>query len=108
MADVMVGELKNSWLSYGSIDEAMAVKVPIIHHRVDSLYDQHSELYPMLNGHDEVSVFNGLMQVYQDRDKAKKMGLDAHHWFKREAIDKPINAICSRIDSKAHLASKSS
>jgi glycosyltransferase involved in cell wall biosynthesis len=106
MSDVMVGELKNSWLSYGSIFEAMAVKVPIIHHRTDSLYTHQKELYPMFDAFSADSVFESLRALYLDKAMGKRIGEQAYDWFSREVINKPLDSICERIDQKFAAASR--
>jgi glycosyltransferase involved in cell wall biosynthesis len=106
LSDVMVGELKNSWLSYGAIMEAMAVQVPVIHKRIDSLYNiPDAQLYSMYNADDVSTVYQALLSVANHPAQAKIFGQSGFEYFKKNIIEYPISEIVKRIEEKRTIRS---
>jgi glycosyltransferase involved in cell wall biosynthesis len=99
LCDLVAGEFKNSWFTYGVIFESMAVGKPVMHNRIDSLYPN-EDLYPMLNATNEEEIFNQLCFAISHKEKLKKMGIDANHWFKKHIVEKTINEIGELINEK--------
>ena len=60
-ADICVGNLNNSFLSYGSVYEALACKTAFMGYREDELYkNEYKKLYPMINVNKPEDVANKL------------------------------------------------
>lgn len=55
LADVVIGELFRSWLTYGCVIEALVMQKPYIHHCKTELYKDHYEkLYPMYHAAQQI------------------------------------------------------
>lgn len=98
-ADLGCGEFDRSYLTFGTIIEAMAIGTPVIHHRKDELYtEQYPELYPMYNAREPEEIAKALQYAYDNPAERKQMGLEAQAWVKKYFIDKPLTAITEIIE----------
>jgi len=97
--DICVGNLQRSFVSYGSVYEALACKVAFMGNRKDELYqDQFSELYPMIHACSTDEVTQQLMHFYNHKTVLKEMGEQAHVWLQENAIRPSVNAVLEVID----------
>lgn len=103
LADIVAGEFKNSYLTYGTVLEAMTMKTLIIHNRKnEEIYKKnYGELYDMIHAEtiDEIiSALNQYMnnKIYYDTEAT----LQAFNWLKKYVIEKSINYIVESINSK--------
>jgi glycosyltransferase involved in cell wall biosynthesis len=103
MADVVVGEIKNSWFSYGSIFEGMALKKPIMHNRKDELYKNKKEgLYEMINISNANEVEKALSTFYNKPELLRGIGNAGYEWFRVNAIENPLKKILEKIEAKSN------
>jgi hypothetical protein len=106
-ADVGVGELGRSWLSYGAVYEILAMKIPFIGNRNDNDYKkQHPELYEMLNASNKEQMSECLNVVLNFKNEYVKVGIASYQWFLKYAINDSINKIIEQIQSKNYSNSK--
>jgi hypothetical protein len=102
LMDLGMGEICNSWFSYGTVYECIAAKLPVIMNRNDILYkSQYPEMYPVLNAQNPEEVFKQMEWAFLNKGKAKQMGLDANLWFRKYATEKPLRLIIDLINKKA-------
>lgn len=101
LADINVGQLGHSWLSYGSVYEALACGVAFMGFRKDSFYiDNVPSLYPMINVETEEDIFSALEYYRTHKDDLKEMGAQGKTWLIENAIvpivDRVVNDIKNR------------
>ncbi len=104
MSDLVAGEFKNSWFTYGVIFESMAVEKPVMHNRTDSLYPD-EELYPMLNATNEEEIFQQLCFAIKNKERLKQIGMEANAWFKKN-VEKTIKEIGVLINEKSTIENR--
>ena len=76
--DVCSGEFGMSYLTFGTIMEAMLMKKPVIHYRNDELYEHvYDELYPLFNAREPEEIEARINEAYNDKDRTKRMGEQA-------------------------------
>lgn len=93
-ANICVGNLNESYLSYGSVYEALACKVAFMGYRRDEHYkDDYPELYPMINASDIDEVAQQLEYYYHHQDKLVEMGEKSHQWLIDYAINPSVHSI---------------
>ena len=101
LCDIGVGELEHSWLHYGAIYEFMALGIPIIHHRNDSLYvNSYPELYPMYSASAPSEIASILCNWVNNKDQFKETGKKAQDWLKKYVIEIPVNEYIKLIETK--------
>lgn len=102
MIDLCCGEFGDSFLTFGTIVEAMLMGKPIIHYREDNLYlDQYPKLYPLLNCRSPEEISMQLLKYHLLKDVLKEMGLDAKNWCEQFVINEPLSRIFNIIESKS-------
>jgi hypothetical protein len=99
LSDLVAGEFKNSWFTYGVIFESMAAGKAVMHNRIDSLYPN-EDLYPMLNATTEEEIFKQLCFAICHQEELTQIGTEANHWFKKFIVEKTISEIGKLIDEK--------
>jgi glycosyltransferase involved in cell wall biosynthesis len=83
MSDIVAGEIKNSWFSYGSIFEGMALKKPIMHNRNDELYRHKKEgLYEMIKISNASEVEKAISNFYNNPELLNKIGNAGYNGLK--------------------------
>ena len=101
-ADVVVGELENSWLTYGVVLETLCMKKPLIHRRDDALYKkEYDYLYPMQDASSPVEVARALQDVYLNKVKYLDEAELGYKWLHEYCIDKSLGNIIGLIEKKA-------
>lgn len=85
IADLVVGELRNSWFTYGVVYEAMICGKPVLHKREDELYPGFN-LYPMLHANSDVQIRENLEFALQSPLKCAELGSRAKEWYFREVV----------------------
>lgn len=97
--DVCTGEFYLSYLTFGTIIEAMVMKKPVIHFRDDKLYtDIYPELYPMLNAKEPSEISGALSFAADNPAKLKTMGEQSYHWVKKYFIEQPVEFLQHLIE----------
>lgn len=103
LADIGVGEIKQDWISYGVVNEFMAMALPIICNQTKV---ENRNLYPVLQAANEFEVEQHLLLYDQNIQKYKEIGIEANKWFVENSINKPLNAIVEYIKQKENGMNK--
>jgi hypothetical protein len=99
-ADVGVGELGRSYLTYSVVTEFMCAKVPLIHFCDPSNYtDLYDDLYPMISASDCDGVVNGIVKYIENPAWAKARSQKAYQWWIDNVEQKQLQFIISKIKS---------
>lgn len=99
-ANISVGNLKKSYISYGAVYEALACKVAFMGYRKDSLYENDfPELYPMINVKTPEEIANKLEYYYYHRDELTEMGEKGYHWLLNYAIKPSVDTVLDIIQN---------
>ena len=102
IADMGIGEVGNSWLSYGSVYEILCSKKPFLGYRNDEDFTAHyTELYPMVSANTVELILNAFNDLKNNPTKYKEMGQKGFEWFMKYAIERPINEIIKQIEAKS-------
>lgn len=100
-SDLGVGELGLSWYTYGTILEYMALGIPVVHKRDDTLYAAAGkELYPMIHAQSPYEIQAALECAKNEPKKCIQIGTIANEWFKKNLIEKPLNQYIDLIGLK--------
>lgn len=82
-ADMIVGELEFSYLTYGIVYESLLLKKLLMHFRNDEMYEnEYGKLYPMLNAYSADTVFYNLKQHSENLNLMQQMVIEANEWIK--------------------------
>jgi glycosyltransferase involved in cell wall biosynthesis len=99
-ADLGSGEFDKSYLTFGTIIEAMVMGKPVIHYREDSLYsNQYPELYPLYNAREPEEIAQALQDAYDNPEERIAKGKLAQAWVKSYFIEQPLGEIYKLIKS---------
>jgi glycosyltransferase involved in cell wall biosynthesis len=97
--DVCSGEFGRSYLTFGTVIEAMQMKKPVIHYRDDSLYmDRYPTLYPLFNAKQPEEIENAIADAVANPDLVKRKGEEAYEWVKKYFIENPLNYLQNLVD----------
>ena len=92
LADAVIGELARSWLTYGTVIEAMVQGTPIIHNRDDSFFAPRP-LYPMYHATSGKDIAQAILRIAHDPSEARAIGAAAKVWYNEETIATLIKEI---------------
>lgn len=96
--DLCSGEFDRSYVSFGTIMEAMCMGKPVISYRDDRLYqDNYPELYPMVNAREIEEVKNQLLQYSTQKEILVEMGKKAQTWVDKYFIDGPVQELVKTV-----------
>jgi glycosyltransferase involved in cell wall biosynthesis len=99
--DIGCGEFVRSYLTFGTVVEAMFLKKPVIHYRVDSLYEKfYPELYPMLHAREPEEIENAINYAVKHPQDLELMGEQARRWVKKYFIEQPLKVLQEIIEAK--------
>jgi glycosyltransferase involved in cell wall biosynthesis len=99
-ADVCCGEFDRSYLTFGTVIEAMILKKPVIHYREDSLYEKfYPELYPMLHAREPEEVEKAIDYAIKHPEEIKGIGEQAQQWVRKYFIDNPLKFLQGLIET---------
>jgi len=100
MANIGVGELGHSWLSYGAVYETLVCDVAFMGFRKDELYkEQYSELYPMINVKSSVEISDKLEYYYNNQEGLAAMGKKGHTWLLKYAIHPSVAKVLKIVEN---------
>jgi hypothetical protein len=99
LSDVVAGEFRNSWFTYGVVFEAMVLSKPVMHYRDDSLYSD-LELYPMIYARTSEDISQALGYYIQHKDELAAVGNGAHEWFTRNVLRRSMDDIIGMLSVK--------
>ena len=101
IADLIIGELYHSWLTYGVVLEALCLGKPLMHYRKDEEYTpDYPELYPMLNANSANMVLEGLVKITVNKKEVLEIGLKGQEWFYKYCVSRPVENIVRLIEQK--------
>jgi glycosyltransferase involved in cell wall biosynthesis len=103
--DVGSGEFGRSYVTFGTIIEAMSQGKPVLHHRDDSLYRHvYPELYPLFNCRQPDEIAAALASAYTNPAHTKSMGRQALAWVEQHLVQRPVSQIvrilCEKTQSQ--------
>lgn len=97
--DVCSGEFGYSYLTFGTIVEAMLMKKPVITYRDDSLYTAHYQtLYPCFNAREPNEIAAAITEAAQNPHETKAMGMAASEWIRKHFIANPLQHLINIIE----------
>lgn len=94
-ADLCCGEFAESYLTFGTILEALCLGKPVVHHRDDSLYA--GPLYPVLNAREPDEIASALDACLDDPESCRRMGLEGQAWVEEHVVERPLELIFSLL-----------
>lgn len=95
-SDVCCGEFGRSYLTFGTLLEAMSIGKPVLHHRDDSLYPV--PLYPLLNAREPAEIAAALVMFVEDPEGWRDKGREGRAWVDEHVIDRPLELICGLLE----------
>jgi glycosyltransferase involved in cell wall biosynthesis len=99
-ADVCCGEFDRSYLTFGTLLEALSLGKPLIHHRDDSLYPN-IPLYPILNAREPHEIAAAMAAFLHDPVTWRRRGLEGQSWVDEYVIRRPLDLICELLRREA-------
>lgn len=98
LADFGVGELAHSFVTCGTIFEALALEKPLLGYREDHLYGRDfPELYPMANVGSAEDIAAVFADFCERPDHYRAMGQTGRRWFQRYGVDAPLEALLDAL-----------
>ena len=97
-SDIGCGQFKNSFLTCGVVNEVLALNIPLLHYRKDSLYKkEYKNLYPIMN----VNTAEGIKDSIEGfvNSKKQRVKLNSFNWIDEYTVKRPINFILNKIES---------
>lgn len=99
--DVCAGEFNKSYLTFGTVIEAMLMGKPVINYRDNALYnDQYPELYPCYVAREPEEITVALQRAYSNPAERLEMGASARAWVLKYFVDRPVNKLIELIEKK--------
>jgi glycosyltransferase involved in cell wall biosynthesis len=95
-ADLCCGEFNQSWLTGGTILEALSLGKPLIHYRDDSLYPG-VPLYPLLNAREPAEIAAAISSYVADPKLCRERGSAGAAWFDEYVMRRPLDVICQLV-----------
>jgi hypothetical protein len=95
-ADLCCGEFDRSYLTFGTILEALSLGKPVVHHRDDSLYAD-VPLYPILNAREPDEIAAAIAAFLEDPDGWRERGPEGQAWVDEYVIRRPLDLICALL-----------
>lgn len=92
VSDIVAGEFRNSWFTYGVVFEAMAAAKPVMHYRNDALYPE-MELYPMLHASNPEEIAFTLEKYHDDRAALREIGVAGKQWYLKHSVHAALSDI---------------
>lgn len=98
--DICCGEFAHSFLTFGTVVEAMLMKKPVITYRVDSYYTStYSALYPCYNAREAEEIQQAIAQAVNNKEERLQMGSEAYEWVKKYFIENPLQQLLNIIEA---------
>lgn len=103
-ADLIIGEMENSWLTYGAVCEALCMGKPFMHKRIDEEFkNDYDYLYPMIYADSVETVVKGLEGAIFKKKDYLQMGIEGRNWFNRYFIDEPLKNIIEIVKDRSGI-----
>ena len=101
MSDLGAGEFGYSWYSYGVVYEFLTFGIPVMHNRNDNEYKNiYPEMYPMYSADSAEKITEILNKFAENPEQFKETGLAAQNWFRKYAVEKPLEQIIDAVNKK--------
>ena len=98
--DVCSGEFGYSYLTFGTVVEAMLMQKPVITHRQDDLYTgTYPNLYPCYNAREPEAICDEIAIAVTNTAKRLQMGVEAKEWIMNYFIKRPFNELLTVIEN---------
>jgi hypothetical protein len=98
--DVCSGEFNKSYLTFGTVIEAMLMGKPVLNYREEQLYlDKYKSLYPCYNVREAHEIFEALESAYFQPTERIKIGEDAKIWVENNFINQPLSLLIQEIET---------
>lgn len=98
VGDFCLGEFGPSYLSCGTIYEALTLGKPLIHNREDSLYAAHyPELYPMCQASTASEIASHIVDFASDPAPFRVKGEQGRQWHEEYGVRRPVDAILQHL-----------
>ncbi len=99
--DICTGEFDKSYLTFGTVVEAMIMGKTVIHHREDRLYTGiYPELYPMLQAKTPEEIAEAITYAADHTDALRQMGEASRKWMMKHFIDAPLAYLVNIIEGR--------
>ncbi|OSZ82388.1 hypothetical protein CAP35_03710 [Chitinophagaceae bacterium IBVUCB1] len=99
-ADVCCGEFAHSFLTFGTVIEAMLMKKPVITYRNDSYYlTTYPELYPCYNAKEPDEIKEAIYLAINNKNDRLLKGEQAYKWVMQYFIEKPLKELLRIIEA---------
>ncbi len=99
-ADVCCGEFAHSFLTFGTVVEAMLMKKPVITHRVDSYYTStYPVLYPCYNARESKEIEQVIGKAIVNVEERLRMSNEAYAWVKKNFIENSLQELLNIIEA---------
>lgn len=98
-ADVCCGEFAHSFLTFGTIIEAMLMKKPVITYREDAYYaNAYPVLYPCYNAKTPEEICSAIQSAATNKEDRIDKGHNALQWVMKYFIHNPLDKLVSIIE----------
>lgn len=99
VCDFSIGEVgETSWITGGTILEALAMAKPLLTRRDDELYvDSYDSLYPRVQVRVAEDITKALVAFSEDPAPFKAMGEGGRAWFDQQVETKSLNALEAQL-----------
>ncbi len=98
-ADVCCGEFAHSFLTFGTVIEAMLMKKPVITYRDDAYYTTfYRALYPCYNAKTPDEICEAIQSAASNREERIDKGFKAREWVMEYFIQTPLDTLVNIIE----------
>jgi hypothetical protein len=101
LADICCGQFSISWISNGTLFEALVAGKPILTWRDPELYGNVDDLYPIYNAKNSDDIATCLQEFINNPDRGRKIGLEGQSWYRDNVVYKTINRYARFFDQRA-------
>ncbi|MES2330155.1 MAG: hypothetical protein V4539_11175 [Bacteroidota bacterium] len=93
-SDLVVGELCDSFLTYGVVYESMVSRKPIMHScKKEDFKNEFEEIYPMLFANTVEHVVEHLRKLLANPSEFEELGIGSYQWFKHYLVDEALKTV---------------
>jgi hypothetical protein len=106
--DVCCGQFGISWISNGTIFEALASAKPLLTWRDPEQYGDQEGLYPIYNANTPEEIASSIEKYLANRTQGTEIGLEGQLWYQERNVKKTLERYCNFFDKRALELGKSS
>lgn len=98
--DICTGEFNHSFLTFGTVIEAMCMGKTVINYRIDELYeDAYDELYPSLVAREPEQIRDAIEYAVDHPEEIADMGAKCRLWMEEYFINQPFSELKKVIEA---------